>query len=34
MNGITAPMRFNSNYTLQKMYSINSKLNIEVCKLV
>ncbi|CAD8080451.1 unnamed protein product [Paramecium sonneborni] len=34
MNAITSPMRQSGNYTLEKMYSVASLMNIEVCKLV
>ncbi|CAD8168421.1 unnamed protein product [Paramecium pentaurelia] len=34
MNAITSPMRQSSTYTLEKMYSVNSLMNVEVCKLI
>ncbi|CAK70078.1 unnamed protein product (macronuclear) [Paramecium tetraurelia] len=34
MNSVTSPMRQSNTYNLEKMYSVQSQMNVEVCKLV
>ncbi|TNV71454.1 hypothetical protein FGO68_gene11648 [Halteria grandinella] len=34
MNAVTSPMRCNGNTTLQRIYSVSSPMNVEVCKVL